>query len=1022
MSDREDDALLRLAASVADGDPVDWQEAPQLPGTPAERVRRLQILASIARVYGMPPDARRFTGEVLFRWGRLEVLEKIGEGVFGKVFRAWDDTLEREVAVKFLHPDAATAAAHVLREGRHLARIRHPGVVTVYGAEELDGRIGIWMEHVRGRTLEDLLRERGPFPLREAIRIGIDLCRALAAVHAAGVVHRDVKTRNIVREESGRIVLMDFGAGVDVRAGGEQTVGPAGTPIYLAPEVLRGEPASPRSDLYGLGVLLYRLVTSGYPIAGPDLDALREAHERGEIRSLQSARPDLPAAFAHAVDRALAADPAGRFESAQQMEAALEAVLEAPHRATRRRLRIAGFAAAAVAVLGLAVVLATSRVPQTEPPADRPSIAVADVVHTADDPELDALAGMLITSLEQSRGLSVLTRSRMNGLLARSGRTGDRRIDRTLGLELGREANAVAVLVPSVRTSGTGYRLDLEAVDPRHGRTLFRVSAPAAARDRLPSAIDALASRVRTELEQGPLPTGGSARPVASITTASLSAFHHYDRAERLIDRLEMHAARAQLDSAIARDSTFGLAHSRLAYVCWWLNDQACEREQLARAFALIDRVPERQRFHLRAQGAMADRQGLEAARAILLEMERFYPYDREMLYDIGDYSSHLNEFPTAVQYLEKVVATDAGFVRALQHLARVYRDIGRHDISLEWAKQYSAVDSSWESLRILGNALAACGDVPAGIATLQRSHDRVPGHLPDVLIDLANLRVYAGQRAEGLRAYDQLIADAPTQAARGPLLRDRARARVHGGAYRAALADLANAIEIARSEGRAVEEAIAHMDAATLHLAGRNDARAAFANIEECEDLEPSITYRDVYFHYWEYWGGRFKLLLLHGDDAAAEDLARQKFTADKWYGPYVTAYLHAARGECAQAGAAASQILDWGPASENIPLLYFLARCSTEHGRLDEAAEALVRLQGLCSHLTLGTPFYAKSLRLLGEIYERKGDTRLAAESYAKLLALWRGGDSDLADLIEARRRLEVLRSAHPASPVAS
>src|SRR6185503_19042644 len=97
--------------------------------------------------------------------------------------------------------------------------------------------------------------------------------------------------------------------------------------------------------------------------------------------------------------------------------------------------------------------------------------------------------------------------------------------------------------------------------------------------------------------------------------------------------------------------------------------------------------------------------------------------------------------------------------------------------------------------------------------------------------------------------------------------------------------------------------------------------------------------TYQDFYFQYWPYWGGRMKALLLAGDVAAANALAKQKFTADKWYGPYVAAYLHAARGECAQAVAAAGRVLDWGPAAENIPLLYFLAKCQLDHGEADEA-----------------------------------------------------------------------------------
>jgi serine/threonine-protein kinase len=348
-------------------------------------VRRLQIIASIADAWGMPPESARPAGDVLFRWGRLEIRERIGEGVFGEVYRGWEPALQREIAVKFLRPGATLAAAHVLQEGRNLARIRHPGVVTVHGAEQLDGRVGIWMEHVRGHTLEDLLLEQGPFGSDEALRIGIDLCRALRAVHGAGLVHRDIKTRNVVREDAGRIVLMDFGTGVDSGAADSMEPGLAGTPIYLAPEA-----ASPRSDLYSLGVLLHRLVTGGYPIDGSSLEGLKDAHARGDRRALEDARRDLPAHFARVVERSLAADPARRFATAEQMEAELGAALEAPSRAARRRRRAVA-AAAMVAVAAVGCWIAADRLRSRPAWGDgRPTLAVADVVNETHDEELDA--------------------------------------------------------------------------------------------------------------------------------------------------------------------------------------------------------------------------------------------------------------------------------------------------------------------------------------------------------------------------------------------------------------------------------------------------------------------------------------------------------------------------------------------------------------------------------------------------------------------------------------------------------
>ena len=183
------------------------------------------------------------------RWGPLVVLEKVGRGSFGDVYRAWDPRLDREVALKLIPEEASEAAGSpVVEEGRLLARVRHPNVLTVHGAERIDGRAGIWTEYVRGKCWPQEVARRGPLPADEAARIGADVCGALAAVHAAGLLHRDVKAQNVLRDATGRIVLGDFGTGVpfDEQAGvSDPQV--AGTPLYLAPEVIEGRPATTRS-------------------------------------------------------------------------------------------------------------------------------------------------------------------------------------------------------------------------------------------------------------------------------------------------------------------------------------------------------------------------------------------------------------------------------------------------------------------------------------------------------------------------------------------------------------------------------------------------------------------------------------------------------------------------------------------------------------------------------------------------------------------------------------------------------
>jgi tRNA A-37 threonylcarbamoyl transferase component Bud32 len=324
--------LRRISESIESGTPVDWEkEIASHPDLAAE-LRRLRLVESERRA-GDAPEPLTETVDLedaagLSEWGPLRILEKIGAGGFGEVFRARDRNLDRDVALKLRHPARAgdpESEERFLDEARTLARVRHPNVLTVHGAGRHQGRVGLWTDLVRGKTLEDLLKRQGTFGAEEAALIGIDLCRALAAVHGAGLVHRDVKTGNVMREDGGRIVLLDFSA-VSEREG-ERETSLAGTPVFMAPETLRGDPSDTRSDIYSLGVVLYRLVSGRFPVEAANLTELLERRRRGESVPLRDVRPDLPATFVQAVERALDADPARRYASAGEMERALAVAL-----------------------------------------------------------------------------------------------------------------------------------------------------------------------------------------------------------------------------------------------------------------------------------------------------------------------------------------------------------------------------------------------------------------------------------------------------------------------------------------------------------------------------------------------------------------------------------------------------------------------------------------------------------------------------------------------------------------------
>ena len=323
-----------LVNAVLDGRPVDWDSAESSASSGDQRaqIRHFRTLAAIAALHreSEAPQTEMPAAAKAEQWGPLRLLERIGEGSFGEVYRAWDTKLAREVALKLLRHRESTAdwnEDRALEEGRLLARVRHPNVVTVFGADRIGDRVGIWMEFVRGRTLQQVLTAHGALSASEATAIGLDLCLALSAVHRAGLLHRDVKAQNVMREDGGRIVLMDFGAGREDL--GERPVELAGTPLYLAPEVFEGAPATVRSDIYSVGVLLYHLVTSSYPVVGRTVAEIRDACSQRRRSWLRDHRPDLTDRFVQAVERALEFDPDLRYESVGAMESALARLVSA---------------------------------------------------------------------------------------------------------------------------------------------------------------------------------------------------------------------------------------------------------------------------------------------------------------------------------------------------------------------------------------------------------------------------------------------------------------------------------------------------------------------------------------------------------------------------------------------------------------------------------------------------------------------------------------------------------------------
>jgi hypothetical protein len=370
MSD-DRDPLDELLGSISDGGPVNWDAAERRDtGQVPPRVASLRVVSRIAEFSRGQQRAPR-SAAAPQHWGDLLLLERLGAGSHAEVYRAWDPGLQREVALKLIRHEGEGAS--LLDEGRAAARIRHPHVVAVHGVDHHDGRVGLWMEFIRGSSLEEEVRARGPLDLDAVRRLGNEIGSALEAVHAAGLIHRDVKPANVMRDSAGRHVLADFGLGLRSDEAAARVADPAGTPMYMAPERLAGGAASTRSDVYSLGLLLWFALTGRHPFQADAFAALREAVERGPRPTLRELRRDVPPDLAALVERAIAPDPESRFASAREMVEALAA--HGPTAMARKRRPARAMIVAIVAIAAAALAVAALGVWQARRVAPAPPLA-----------------------------------------------------------------------------------------------------------------------------------------------------------------------------------------------------------------------------------------------------------------------------------------------------------------------------------------------------------------------------------------------------------------------------------------------------------------------------------------------------------------------------------------------------------------------------------------------------------------------------------------------------------------------
>lgn len=588
----------------------------------------------------LPGEGEPQPGE---RIGRFEVLRETGRGGFGVVYEARDETLGRLVALKLLKPGRRRrelGARWLVEEAEAAAQLQHPNIVALHDLGSHRGNPYLVLELLRGETLADRLH-RGPLTMERALDVATQVARALAHAHGRGVLHRDLKPGNVFLCEDGTAKLLDFGLSRLIGAAGSKS---GGTPAYMAPEQWRSEGEDARADVFALGVLLHHAIAGEPPWAVRDgRSAVLDAGPTPRLSGVARDVADL-------VKRMIEPDPVQR---PQNGAVALEALRALGSRSRRRRAwKVAGAVLlAVVGLLGAGAWWGAGRAGSA--PAEPVRVAVADVVNETGEPELDALSGLLITSLEQSGRLAVLTRGRMLDLHRQTGGNGER-IDEAAAREVGRRAGIKALMLATVQRFGDLYSIEMRALDPEKDEYLFTAKADGRGKESIPGLVDRVSESARLRLKEARAEIAASFVPAESVT-ANLEAYRHYFKGLELAARYDFEATR-EFRRALELDPGFVLARHELLMIMRVSGDPEPKvRAVLEEVARDRDRLPAKERALHDAYAAFA-RGEWDAARSQLRDVASRYPEEKWVLalagwvlgWELGDWSEALTLYERA--------------------------------------------------------------------------------------------------------------------------------------------------------------------------------------------------------------------------------------------------------------------------------------------------------------------------------------------------------------------------------------